>query len=159
MPSGARNFLFLAPMLVTIGSDRHLSLNRNDQPLLALPCQRTAPLGHSVVASLQVDSFPTGGGSGGDKRFLTERCLSLSPSDSRTPMTLTVIRCPYCVLEVQFRPMVPHLDGRFICDKCGHLSLPRDRSFSCSCRKCVELQASRIYSDVSPVLKIKTVAS
>jgi hypothetical protein len=25
------------------------------------------------------------------------------------------IRCPYCTLGVQFRPMVAHLDGRYIC--------------------------------------------
>jgi len=74
-------------------------------------------------------------------------------------MTLSVIRCPYCALGVQFRPMVAHLDGRYICDKCGHLALPRDANFRCSCQKCVALQSSRIHRNVSAVLKIKTVAS
>jgi hypothetical protein len=55
--------------------------------------------------------------------------------------------------------MVPHLDGRFICDKCGHVALPRDAHYRCSCQKCVELEESRIHSNVNPVLKIKTVAS
>jgi len=74
-------------------------------------------------------------------------------------MTLSVIRCPYCVLGVQFRPMVPYLDGRFLCEKCGHVALERDPNFRCSCQKCVQLQSSRIHSDVNPILKIKTVAS
>jgi len=74
-------------------------------------------------------------------------------------MTLTVIRCPYCVLGIQFRPMQAHLDGRFICETCGHLAVPMDSNFNCSCRKCVELKASRIHNDVNPILKIKTVAS
>jgi hypothetical protein len=74
-------------------------------------------------------------------------------------MTQKVVRCPYCVLGVQFRPMVPHLDERFICEKCGHVSLTDGTSFKCSCRRCDELQSSRIHRDVSAVLKIKTVAS
>jgi len=74
-------------------------------------------------------------------------------------MTLSVIRCPYCVLGVQFRPMAPHLDGRFICEKCGHVALPRNANYQCSCQKCEQLESSRIYSNVNPILKIKTVAS
>jgi hypothetical protein len=74
-------------------------------------------------------------------------------------MAQTPIRCPYCVLGLQFRPMVPHLDGRSICEKCGHLVRPADPNFKCSCYKCEQMDASRIHSNVSPVLKIKSVAS
>jgi hypothetical protein len=74
-------------------------------------------------------------------------------------MAQTPIRCPYCVLGLQFRPMVPHLDGRSICEKCGHLVRPADATFKCSCYKCEQLNASRIRSNVSPVLKIKSAAS
>ena len=54
-------------------------------------------------------------------------------------MTQEVVRCPYCVLGVQFRPMAPHLDGRFICEKCGHTALADGTSFACSCERCEEL--------------------
>lgn len=74
-------------------------------------------------------------------------------------MNQSPIRCPYCVLGLQFRPMVPHLDGRSICEKCGHLVRPEDANFTCSCYKCEQLNASRIHNNVSPVLKIKSVAS
>jgi hypothetical protein len=74
-------------------------------------------------------------------------------------MTQEVVRCPYCVLGVQFRPMAPHLDGRFICESCGHTSLADGTSIKCSCERCEELNASRIHRDVNPILKIKTVAS
>jgi len=55
--------------------------------------------------------------------------------------------------------MAPHLDGRFVCEKCGHVALADGTSFACDCYRCVELNASRINTDVSPILKIKTVAS
>jgi ribosomal protein S27AE len=74
-------------------------------------------------------------------------------------MKQNVVRCPYCVLGVQFRPMAPHLDGRFVCEKCGHVALADGTSFACDCYRCIELNASRINTDVSPILKIKTVAS
>ena len=34
-------------------------------------------------------------------------------------------RCPYCVEEHEFKRMVRHFDGRFICSKCGHVVHPR----------------------------------
>ncbi len=52
---------------------------------------------------------------------------------------LKVVRCPYCVLDDDFRPMVAHLDGRYICAKCGHLANPRDKDFRCSCPECVQV--------------------
>jgi|HubBroStandDraft_6_1064221.scaffolds.fasta_scaffold13809_4 hypothetical protein len=54
-------------------------------------------------------------------------------------MVETVVRCPYCVCENQFREMVAHLDGRLICRKCGHMSRPKDPSFKCICPKCREM--------------------
>ncbi len=54
---------------------------------------------------------------------------------------LAVVRCPYCVVGDEFRPMVVHLDGRLICAKCGHLVNPRDRNFKCSCSQCSNLRA------------------
>jgi DNA-directed RNA polymerase subunit RPC12/RpoP len=57
------------------------------------------------------------------------------------PGTLMVVRCPYCVLGEEFRPMVAHLDRRFICAKCGHLANPRGKDFKCSCPECSNLRA------------------
>lgn len=74
-------------------------------------------------------------------------------------MNSKVVRCPYCVLGVQFRPMEARLDGRFVCEKCGHVSFPERTSFQCSCYRCGELNSSRINTDVNPVLKIKSAAS
>jgi ribosomal protein S27AE len=56
-------------------------------------------------------------------------------------MTDTV-RCPYCALGLEFRPMIAHLDGRYICDKCGHTTRPEDRKYQCRCAKCSELAFS-----------------
>jgi len=50
-----------------------------------------------------------------------------------------IVRCPYCVLGNEFRPMIRHIDGRFICNKCGHITRPDDASFLCSCAKCADL--------------------
>lgn len=58
-----------------------------------------------------------------------------------TTATLTVVRCPYCVLGREFRPMVRHLDGRYICAKCGHLAHPFDKKFQCSCPACLNQRA------------------
>jgi len=106
---------------------------------------------------LEINSFPTDGASSGDKQF-SEVCLCFAVRPG-FPMSLKVVRCPYCVLGVQFRPLVPRLDGTFICEKCGHVSLADGTSFKCSCYRCGELHSSRITSNVSPVLKIKKAAS
>ncbi len=39
------------------------------------------------------------------------------------------------------------------------MSAPEGMMFKCSCRRCGELHLSRIHNDISPVLKIKNVAS
>jgi len=31
-------------------------------------------------------------------------------------------------------------DGRFACRKCGHLTIPSDKTFRCVCQKCFELR-------------------
>jgi hypothetical protein len=37
-----------------------------------------------------------------------------------TDTTLT-IRCPYCMAGIEFRPMIAHKDGRFVCRDCAPL--------------------------------------
>ena len=56
-------------------------------------------------------------------------------------MTVSVVRCPFCVLGYEFRPMVEHPDGKFVCNKCGHLAIPSDNKFECACWRCLELRA------------------
>jgi rubrerythrin len=54
-------------------------------------------------------------------------------------MTEEVVRCPYCVLNDHFRPMLQKPEGWFICSKCGHTTIPGKPDFKCFCRKCGEL--------------------
>jgi hypothetical protein len=56
-------------------------------------------------------------------------------------MTETIVRCPYCVVFDVFRPMFRNAEGGFVCKKCGHIAMPGDDDFQCSCGKCVQLQA------------------
>jgi hypothetical protein len=120
----------------------------------------SAPHGWAITSGphSEINSFSTDGESSGDN-VSPERCRLFSAVRPRFAMTAQVVRCPYCVLGGQFRPLVPHLDGTFICENCGHVSLPDRRSFKCSCYRCQELHSSRIHRDVSSVLKIKSVAS
>jgi late competence protein required for DNA uptake (superfamily II DNA/RNA helicase) len=46
------------------------------------------------------------------------------------------VRCPYCVTGLEFHPMVAHVDGRHICNKCGHTTGPSDAEYECRCPKC-----------------------
>lgn len=54
--------------------------------------------------------------------------------------TKLVIRCPYCVLGFDFRPMPAHKDGRFVCEKCGHTVRPEETAYLCSCCRCLRLK-------------------
>jgi hypothetical protein len=55
-------------------------------------------------------------------------------------MIKQIIRCPYCVLGHEFRPLVSQPDRTFLCPKCGHAAEPGDEYFQCSCPKCSELR-------------------
>lgn len=48
-------------------------------------------------------------------------------------------RCRYCVDGESFLPMVSHLDGRYICNRCGHVE-GADNEFDCNCGKCAEVR-------------------
>lgn len=51
-----------------------------------------------------------------------------------------IIRCPYCVDDQVFKSMFRHHSGDwFICVQCGHLALPANPLFQCTCGKCVAL--------------------
>ena len=53
-----------------------------------------------------------------------------------------IVRCPYCVLGSEFRPMIRHLDGRYICDKCGHTACPKNPAYGCQCETCLKYRIS-----------------
>jgi hypothetical protein len=43
-----------------------------------------------------------------------------------------VVRCPYCTAAMGgFLQMVGHLDGGFICNRCGHTARPGDPDYVC----------------------------
>jgi hypothetical protein len=46
-----------------------------------------------------------------------------------------IVRCPYCVLADDFRPMLER-PGWFICQQCGHTILRHDPDFKCRCQNC-----------------------
>ena len=56
-------------------------------------------------------------------------------------MTERVVRCPYCVVGNEFRPMIALADGASVCAKCGHLEIPGNEDLKCHCSRCVELRA------------------
>jgi len=52
-------------------------------------------------------------------------------------------RCPYCVSSDEFRPMIDDEERGFHCERCGHVSMPNNRAFRCTCLKCLTL---RVYN-------------
>jgi NADH pyrophosphatase NudC (nudix superfamily) len=51
-----------------------------------------------------------------------------------------IVRCPYCVFDNKLRVMIRHVDGRYVCNKCGHIARPSENQFKCNCEKCRELR-------------------
>ena len=53
----------------------------------------------------------------------------------------TPTRCPYCVEGGGFKMMIAHGGGGwFMCARCGHLALPANPQFACTCAECVGLK-------------------
>lgn len=68
-------------------------------------------------------------------------------------MSQEIVRCPYCVLDSEFRPMLRRSKRAFLCVSCGHTAIPDEPYAKCSCARCVRLirLANRI-SRQHPVL-------
>jgi hypothetical protein len=50
------------------------------------------------------------------------------------------IRCPYCVDQGEFLPMQEQPNNHwFMCERCGHLVMPENAFFKCTCRNCVKV--------------------
>jgi len=56
-------------------------------------------------------------------------------------MAEPVVRCPYCIVGDEFKPMAINANRRFMCAKCGHLTIPDERNFKCFCWHCAQLRA------------------
>lgn len=64
-------------------------------------------------------------------------------------MSEEIVRCPYCVLDSEFRPMLRGTRKHsFVCVSCGHLATPEDPYLKCPCPRCLEMNriASRCRS-------------
>ena len=54
--------------------------------------------------------------------------------------TTLIIRCPHCLLGVEFRPMIAYKDGRFVCRDCAHTVRPGVPGYRCTCRPCLRIE-------------------
>jgi hypothetical protein len=69
-----------------------------------------------------------------------------SPKEKEKPSTTLpgtvteeVTRCPFCVQDNHFKPMVSPTDGSFVCLKCFHRLDLADPKFRCFCMKYEQL--------------------
>ncbi len=53
-------------------------------------------------------------------------------------MQQEIVRCPYCVLGNEFRPMFRR-GKKFTCFSCGHSAGPEGTFSKCACPKCQEM--------------------
>jgi hypothetical protein len=54
-------------------------------------------------------------------------------------MAEQIVRCPYCMLGDQGKPMLQRPTW-CVCEQCGHTVIPDDPGFKCSCRKCLAMR-------------------
>jgi hypothetical protein len=54
------------------------------------------------------------------------------------------IRCPYCRIGDEFRPMLNRVEGWLRCESCGHDAMPLDPEFRCACSNC-DASQSRLF--------------
>ena len=59
--------------------------------------------------------------------------------ESASGMSQEIIRCPYCVLGGEFRPMFRKTKKCFVCISCGHSAKPEEPYSKCACPRCLEL--------------------
>ncbi len=68
-------------------------------------------------------------------------------------MSQAVVRCPYCVLGSEFRPMFPRTKKTFVCVSCGHAATAGEPHAKCPCSRCRKLDqiASRLSREYAPM--------
>jgi predicted RNA-binding Zn-ribbon protein involved in translation (DUF1610 family) len=56
-------------------------------------------------------------------------------------MSEEIVRCPYCVMDSEFRPMLRRSRKKwFVCVSCGHTATPDDPYLKCPCSRCREMK-------------------
>ena len=75
-----------------------------------------------------------------------------------TDTTLT-IRCPHCVAGIDFRPMIAHKDGRFVCRDCAHTVHPGEPEYKCICRPCLRLSRKRLRDAITKSIPVIVLAA
>ena len=56
-------------------------------------------------------------------------------------MSEEIVRCPYCVMDSEFRLMLRQPRRKwFVCVSCGHTATPDDPYSKCSCSRCLEMK-------------------
>jgi hypothetical protein len=65
--------------------------------------------------------------------------------------TTIAIRCPYCMVGIECRPMIAHKDGRFVCRDCAHTVRPGIPSYKCLCRPCLRMARGGDAEEWSPL--------
>ena len=68
-------------------------------------------------------------------------------------MLQETVRCPYCVLDSEFRPMFRKGKKSFVCVSCGHSSIPDEPYAKCPCSRCRKLNrlANRLSREHQPL--------
>lgn len=57
-------------------------------------------------------------------------------------MSQEIIRCPYCVLDSEFRPMFRKSKKLFVCASCGHTATPDEPYEKCPCPRCRQMNTA-----------------
>src|SRR5262249_17998361 len=119
---------------VTNNSEK-VSFSRPGQPPIDITKPRTGVIPHvwfrpEPVTQSNSEAIPT------DHRSKSLREPESSAGSMQGPrISGDLVRCPYCVLGYDFRPMVLRPEGWFICEKCGHVRSLERTGLKCSCRK------------------------
>ncbi len=68
-------------------------------------------------------------------------------------MSQGIVRCPYCVLDAEFRPMFSRSKRSYVCVSCGHTATAGGPSAKCGCTGCRKLNqiVSRLSREYSPL--------
>ena len=75
-----------------------------------------------------------------------------APMPTLTDTTL-IVRCPYCLMGIEFRPMIAYKDGRFVCRDCAHTVRPGVPEYKCTCRPCLRVARGDDAEDGSLLLR------
>jgi hypothetical protein len=73
------------------------------------------------------------------RREAERAALPLCTSECQRKWRRKKVRCPYCVVDDNFRPMTVLPNGRLICKNCGHIVFPNDLLLGVLARSALKL--------------------